>query len=153
MPWSAPRPCKVSGCSGLARRGTVYCSNHARLASPGPRVRGPRPYSKATWKRIRARVLAEYPVCQWLGCDMPASECDHIVALAAGGTDDRANLQALCKRHHSIKTNREDGGFGRPRRTVSNGLGNMDRDRYTGRETVGWAQLPECARPAYFHEF
>lgn len=45
---------------------------------------------------------------------MPASQVDHIVPLSKGGAkSDPANLQAFCHSHHSIKTIRHDGGFGR----------------------------------------
>jgi len=47
----------------------------------------------------------------------------------------------------------EDGGLIRLGRTVSNGLGKTDRDRYTGRKAVRWAHIPEVARHAFFHGF
>jgi len=76
-----------------------------------------------------------------------------IIALAAGGTDDRANLQALCKRHHSVQTDREDGGLERLRRTVCDGLGKMDRDRYTGRKAARVGTHTSVGQHAFFHGF
>lgn len=40
----------------------------------------------------------------------PATDVDHIISRAKGGTDERSNLQPLCHACHSEKTNREDGG-------------------------------------------
>lgn len=64
------------------------------------------------WRKLRLVVLSEEPVCRM--CGREASEhVDHIVALAKGGKNERANLQGLCARCHSIKTARVDGAFGR----------------------------------------
>jgi 5-methylcytosine-specific restriction protein A len=65
------------------------------------------------WQRLRKLVLAEEPLCAEClkaGRTVSAEEVDHRVPLARGGTNDRSNLQALCKSCHSRKTNREDGG-------------------------------------------
>lgn len=52
--------------------------------------------STAEWRRIRAAVLAEEPVCRW--CQQaPATEADHIISRKHGGTDDRANLAGSCR--------------------------------------------------------
>jgi 5-methylcytosine-specific restriction protein A len=37
-------------------------------------------------------------------CGRPASEVDHVVAKARGGSDDEANLQAICSACHAKKT-------------------------------------------------
>jgi 5-methylcytosine-specific restriction protein A len=70
----------------------------------------------AAWQRIRESVLLNEPLCRECclhGITTAATEVDHIRAKAAGGTDDRDNLQPLCKTCHSRKTAREDGGYGR----------------------------------------
>lgn len=59
---------------------------------------------------MRAEVLAEEPFCRMClaeGKRVKADEVDHIVPLAAGGSEDRANRQALCKPHHEAKSLRE----------------------------------------------
>jgi hypothetical protein len=74
-------------------------------------------YLSATWKRLRLLVLSESPWCEWRAddgrsCPMPAEEVDHVVPIQLGGERyARGNLQALCKRHHSMKTAKES-GFG-----------------------------------------
>jgi 5-methylcytosine-specific restriction protein A len=42
-----------------------------------------------------------------MGDGRPTEEVDHILPKSQGGTDDRANLQGLCRTHHSAKTMRE----------------------------------------------
>lgn len=42
-------------------------------------------------------------------CRLPARAVDHIVPHHEGGTDDEANLQALCDWHHGKKSGAEGG--------------------------------------------
>ncbi|WP_428985778.1 HNH endonuclease signature motif containing protein [Sinomonas terricola] len=44
--------------------------------------------------------------CQFPGCSRPASsgEIDHIVEWQDGGATDAENLQALCRKHHALKS-------------------------------------------------
>lgn len=70
------------------------------------------------WRKKRAAVLREEPLCRHClerGETMQSSEVDHIVPKARGGTDERNNLQGLCKTCHSRKTAQQDGGFGHRR--------------------------------------
>ncbi len=56
--------------------------------------------------RIRKFVLLEEPLCRQClaeGRTTQAREVDHIIS-RSGGTDDRANLQALCRQCHKQKT-------------------------------------------------
>jgi 5-methylcytosine-specific restriction endonuclease McrA len=52
-----------------------------------------------------------HPACQWVEhaspCGRPATEVDHIVPKIRGGSDEAANLQSLCARHHRIKTTQD----------------------------------------------
>lgn len=44
-------------------------------------------------------------MCEWPGCEQLASEVDHRIPIADGGREFREeNLQALCHRHHALKT-------------------------------------------------
>lgn len=72
--------------------------------------RGGRP-----WRRKRALILVrdEY-TCQACGTVTLDLEVDHIINVAQGGTDDEANLQALCVPCHKLKTAEESArGAGR----------------------------------------
>lgn len=64
--------------------------------------------SSGPWARKRLRVFErDKYVCQECQRVTLCPECDHIVALANGGTDDDANLQTLCKPCHKAKSQRE----------------------------------------------
>ena len=65
-----------------------------------------RPLQTSRWQKLRARVLADEPLCR--SCQRPATEVDHIQPRSKGGALwDRENLQALCSACHSRKTSRE----------------------------------------------
>jgi 5-methylcytosine-specific restriction protein A len=55
--------------------------------------------------KLRAKVLAEEPTCRL--CGAPATEVDHALPIAVGGSSERANLVSLCRRCHRAKTKRE----------------------------------------------
>jgi 5-methylcytosine-specific restriction endonuclease McrA len=56
------------------------------------------------WRQMRARVLAEEPICVIPGCGSPSTHVDHIVPLARGGDPmDRTNLQGMCGPHNASK--------------------------------------------------
>ncbi len=61
-------------------------------------------------------------VCFGAGRAVAATETDHILSKAKGGTDDMANLQPLCRECHQAKTQREaaegQGRAYRPRRRI-----------------------------------
>lgn len=110
MPYAARKPCKQAGCGALVDAG--YCAAHADRAyarRPSAAARG---YGRR-WRRLRRYKLGIDPVCQHEGCNRGATEVDHIKPLTQGGGHDLSNLQSLCRSHHSEKTAREDGGFGR----------------------------------------
>ncbi len=68
------------------------------------------------WQRLRKLVLAGEPLCRACAAEgrtTAATEVDHVTPLSAGGTNEQANLQPLCKSHHSRKTAHEAGTFGR----------------------------------------
>lgn len=54
--------------------------------------------------------------CLAKGRPTPATQVDHIIPKAKGGTDDPENLQAICDECHAEKTS-EDSGY-RPRRRI-----------------------------------
>lgn len=68
--------------------------------------RGGRP-----WRRLRDSVLVrDSYTCQCCGLVTKQLELDHRIPVCAGGTDDEANLQALCVSCHKDKTQRESQG-------------------------------------------
>ena len=71
------------------------------------------------WEKLRKVILARdrylCQACLAKGRPTPATHCDHIVSKAKGGTDDPANLQAMCAPCHSRKTIEERGHRIRPK--------------------------------------
>lgn len=68
--------------------------------------RGGRP-----WRRIRESILQRdqrlCQTCRREGRLTLATQVDHIVPKARGGTDDQTNLEAICGPHHETKTRAE----------------------------------------------
>jgi len=58
-------------------------------------------------KRILERDNYLCQVCLALGIVTPATQVDHIVNKAAGGTDAESNLQGICDHCHDTKTRSE----------------------------------------------
>ena len=111
MPDRPLRPCATPNCPALVAKGRCTTHQRARFAQQDAQ-RGTsteRGYG-AAWRRIRAQVLSEEPLCRacaFEGFVTPAEEVDHARPKALGGTDDRANLQALCARHNASKGDTE----------------------------------------------
>jgi 5-methylcytosine-specific restriction protein A len=73
-----------------------------------------RGYGRA-WSRLRLACLTRDPIC--VMCRERASRhADHIKPRNSGGADALSNLQGLCGPCHSVKTCKEDGGFGNAKR-------------------------------------
>lgn len=88
--------------------GTQIIVERRRLSGPG------RGYDWR-WKKLRAKYLAEHPVCE-CGCGRPARVVDH--KKPHGGDPALLyawdNLEAMTKPCHDRKTAARDGGFGNP---------------------------------------
>jgi 5-methylcytosine-specific restriction protein A len=82
-----------------------YCPKHRAVMGGSGWAQRPTGRSEAyrgAWPAIRARVLAEEPRCRM--CGQPATEVDHALPLAMGGSHDRSNLRALCHDDHKAVT-------------------------------------------------
>lgn len=123
MPTAPLSLCAVTGCSQLVPYGR--CEEHRleqRRDSDARRPSAARRGYDRSWRTIRDDYLTEHPYCQDPRCAaLPiwrrtlATDVDHVDGLGPDGPggNDWANLQALCHPHHSEKTARHDGGFGR----------------------------------------
>ena len=103
-------PCASPGCPALTREGRCAVHQPAQRdrSSEGPRPSASQRGYDATWRKRRLMHLRAHPLCA--ECGRVATDVDHIVPLARGGTGADDNLQSLCHGCHSRKTNREDGG-------------------------------------------
>lgn len=116
MPSAAPTPCRRPGCGALVRDGSGYCVAHQgdrRAGKFADRRRGSRHargYGK-DWEKTRVRILRrDNGLCQPCLKNhrvTPASQVDHIVPKAEGGTDEDENLQSICLDCHKVKTAKE----------------------------------------------
>lgn len=108
---SASRPCNSPMCPRLATEG-AYCDEHRRLYDDHHRAGSNARGYNYRWRKIRARVLKNNPLCADPDgvhtFPEPATEVDHIKPLRMGGTNQYDNLQSLCKSCHSRKTAREN---------------------------------------------
>ncbi|MBC7599705.1 MAG: HNH endonuclease [Polaromonas sp.] len=123
MATSAPKPCTHPGCSVLVRDGSGRCAKHPpanRFADKRRGTRHERGYG-TVWDKVRELIMRrDGGICQ--PCLQSrtvtlAHAVDHIVPKAEGGTDDPANLQAICRPCHAAKTAEE------ARRGVDRGWG------------------------------
>lgn len=106
MPRKPKKPCKYQRCPNLTEGD--YCEEHKKLAQQrytkferDPAIN--KRYG-AAWKKIRARYVAAYPLCELCkqeGRLTPVEHVHHIKELSEGGTSDFDNLMSLCKHHHS----------------------------------------------------
>jgi 5-methylcytosine-specific restriction protein A len=119
MPFAPKRPCTWPGCPALVDGGR--CEKHRRQERKRVDERrgtsSERGYG-AHWRKLRALVLREEPLCREcakIGCVVAATDVDHVIPRARGGTDERNNLQPLCASHHSQKTASQDGRWGKPK--------------------------------------
>lgn len=112
------RPCREWGCPKLvkSRSQKGYCDDHADKRSnwnKRPERTGStteRGYGHA-WRKLREVVLKrDNYLCVQCGKDgrlAEATDVDHILNKAKGGTDSIDNLQSLCDSCHKIKTANE----------------------------------------------
>lgn len=112
------RCCLTPGCPVLVPRG--HCAQHAQQREQSrPNADARRWYQTAHWRNLRRMVLAGNPLCVACEADSritAATDVDHIVPHRGDWLKfaDRANLQPLCHRCHSLKTQAEGGHvFGR----------------------------------------
>lgn len=102
-----PRACRKPGCRAYAASGSSYCEHHQLTSKPpawatSTKSRHERGYGD-DWYAVAAIVRAEEPVCRI--CKREATQqVDHITPKSMGGTNDRHNLQGVCKRCHARKT-------------------------------------------------
>lgn len=136
MPAAPLRPCSYPGCPSLVRGPASRCPQHAAVATATRKAQDVRRGSStargygAAWQKHRAAFLEDLYFRQrtagkhsrpWAACEIclergviaRATDVDHRISRAQGGSEDFANLQGLCHRCHSQKTAREDGAWGR----------------------------------------
>lgn len=107
MPWAPKRPCPGPGCSALIARGERYCPAHKSEAWRGRPTPAQRGYDYQYQKNRKIALERDGYLCR--RCGGPATQADHVVALAKGGTNDVSNLVAACRRCNHLRGS-ADGG-------------------------------------------
>jgi 5-methylcytosine-specific restriction protein A len=121
MAKSAPKPCNAPRCKKLVHFSSRFCEEHQKLAYKLQDERRGNSYQRGytgKWAKARAQHLHAHPLCVHCfskNLITPATELDHIVPHKGNMSLfwDVSNWQGLCKKCHSTKTAKEDGGFGR----------------------------------------
>lgn len=109
-------PCRHRGCAALVRE-PGYCDKHAGEAVgwKPDRQRGSRHERGygTDWDRLRVlilkrdRYLCQCDECKRTGRVLPATEVDHVIPKAEGGSNDPINLSAINVDCHKRKTAKE----------------------------------------------
>jgi 5-methylcytosine-specific restriction protein A len=111
MPTAPLKPCAEPLCGQLVS--SARCRKHD-LKRRYYATHGRKRITYPGWRKLRALILKRDPFCRDpSGCTSPSTDVDHIIPRRAGGSDDPSNLRGLCHRHHSSKTARLDGRWGR----------------------------------------
>lgn len=117
MPPRIPRSCKQKGCPKTTTNTSGYCETHKNINTGWVKYhkgknRHERGYG-SIWDKlreivlIRDRYLCQCDDCKRLKLVKEATQVDHIIAKAHGGTDELSNLRAINKECHKKKTARE----------------------------------------------
>lgn len=106
-------PCRSYRCPNLVKSRAMkgYCDEHAEHRSSWSRrstgSTTERGYGHA-WQKLRKEALHRdgylCVACSESGRHVPATDVDHILNKACGGTDKLSNLQSLCDYCHRTKT-------------------------------------------------
>ena len=114
MPYKPRKPCRHPGCPELIDSDKIYCDKHLSLHPEVTRSASERGYGRR-WQKASRLFLQEHPFCsECLKEDPPryvqATVVDHVEPHRGDARLfwDKNNWQPLCKRHHDLKTGRED---------------------------------------------
>lgn len=108
MPKLPPRPCTAPRCKQMSVSGG-RCKQHQQKAwaSSEGKTATERGYGHS-WRKVRKQALErDQYLCQEClkhGIATLATDVDHIINKAQGGTDELNNLQSLCNPCHKNKT-------------------------------------------------
>ena len=106
-----PKACAMPQCPAITEN--KYCDKHKQGKYKRNKTTNEAGYG-ITWQRLRKIILLDNPLCETCKSKniiKPATEVHHVIRLSAGGTNERDNLQCLCKPCHSRITKTGVGGI------------------------------------------
>jgi 5-methylcytosine-specific restriction protein A len=130
-PMRPKHQCRYGNCHELTDH--TYCPEHEQIVKQRWQKQTDRQRGTAAergydneWAKYRRGYLTEHPLCvecEKEGKYAAAIIVDHIKAIS-GQNDplfwEASNHQGLCRKHHGIKTARENGGMGNKRMNYGN---------------------------------
>ncbi len=114
VPSKPMKPCRYPGCKQVTS--ALYCETHVLNKKDTKRGSAAKRGYGSRWQKYRRVYLINHPFCVECAKENVitlATVVDHIIP-HKGSLElfwDESNHQPLCKRHHDIKTQREDGGW------------------------------------------
>ncbi len=110
MPLEPKRHCGKPGHAAYLGRRCPACERERDSLRGTSSSRG---YDK-DWRKFRSDFLRNNPRCVVVGCGELATDVDHIIGINEGGARlDVGNCRAMCHRHHSQRTGRDQVRVGR----------------------------------------
>ena len=114
VPSKPLKPCRQPGCKNVTA--SLYCETHVLNKKDTKRGSAAKRGYGSRWQKYRRVYLINHPFCVECAKENVitlATVVDHVTP-HKGSLElfwDEENHQPLCKRHHDIKTQREDGGW------------------------------------------
>lgn len=109
--------CRTCGARfDAAARGGKGGRPRTRCERCRPKPTGAAAIDGARWRKLRAQVLREEPICCVIGCGQPSKQVDHRIPLKLRPDLAwvRSNLQGMCARHNASKGARLPGQVSPP---------------------------------------
>lgn len=110
-----PKACSKQGCLNTTTAKHGFCEEHKPIGFKFSKSSSKRGYGYR-WQALRMQALKRDMFicvhCKAKGLVVRATEVDHILNKARGGTDTLHNLQSLCTACHRAKTYAERNGKG-----------------------------------------
>lgn len=126
MPNLSRKPCNYPNCPNLIDAGQTYCEKHSKKEKAkrdknynrferDPKLR--KFYSSRQWQKLRSVKISREPLCEHCkenGITKQAEVVDHIIPVKVAWNKRLrySNLQSLCNKCHSIKTEKDKEKYG-----------------------------------------
>ena len=111
MAQGAMSVCRTKGCSKAHSNAHAHCDAHEQNRHGWSKTSSSSRGYGHQWRKARKAALERdkgmCKPCKSIGVWRAATEVDHIINKAQGGTDELDNLQSICRQCHQSKTSSE----------------------------------------------